>query len=391
MLSSKTYAFLAVALAALPLASACPHRTLRATSDPGLPRHEESSFLVSFEARTGCLLFRPGWERTLAIGHDGTTSLPLPGGESLWYFGDSFRGSLKTDGTRQIEATSRNSAAVVSNSNLASCFDNARYLDGAASEFLVHPANEDPKVRLAWALDSVRVGTTTLLFYGVYDVGPRGGLDLFRRGIGISTSRELPPRFQRPREETFLFGPSEPALGHSVLVREDVAFVFGAVDRREAGGMLFKDVVLAKVPLSEIGNRSAYRFFHDSGKGAPSWSSEVGNATVLFTGGEGSVRWNSYLGSYLAFYIPPLGDKVLLRLAPNPWGPWSPEVEVVRCKTPDGSFCYYARQHAQLSSPDDREVVLTYDTNYLELGPVLKNSEVYWPRLVTVRFAPTQP
>lgn len=59
-------------------------------------------------------------------------------------------------------------------------------------------------------------------------------------------------------------------------------------------------------------------------------------------------------------YSGPFSNKVMLRSAPHPEGPWGPEVQAFTGLTPSERFDYAGKEHPELSSADGRVVVISY-------------------------------
>jgi hypothetical protein len=90
------------------------------------------------------------------------------------------------------------------------------------------------------------------------------------------------------------------------------------------------DIYLAYMPLDEITNRSSISFFSgfEMDSNRPSWKADESLAKPLFSAsciGELSIRWNYYLGKWIMLYNCDLCNTngVIVRLADDPWGPWS--------------------------------------------------------------------
>jgi hypothetical protein len=136
--------------------------------------------------------------------------------------------------------------------------------------------------------------------------------------------------------------------------------------------------LLARVRADSIGLPAAYTYWDGVG-----WSSSPGDAvslwpepaTVLPTHNGLSVRYNDFLGQWLAIYDRDL-NTVSVRVSDQLTGPWSGEVQWLDCKTLFTSaawpFCYYAEQHWQLARDGGRTVYVTvssappYDVYLLE-------------------------
>jgi hypothetical protein len=128
-------------------------------------------------------------------------------------------------------------------------------------------------------------------------------------------------------EPDLVFGPEEPNFFRGLLVEESGIPTVYAYARTNRNGCVV-DVLVAQVPLDRIQMRSAYRFWSGSG-----WSSEVEDARPVLSSvvaGLGTVAWNDYLRSYLAAEADLCtgGNRLLIRTAPRPEGPWSASIEV---------------------------------------------------------------
>jgi hypothetical protein len=95
--------------------------------------------------------------------------------------------------------------------------------------------------------------------------------------------------------------------------------------------------------------------------------------------------------SYVAIYIPPLTDKILMRTAPTPWGPFSAAVDVYKCpeasETADGKnvLVYSAKEHPELRrSP--KELVVTYSCNPGGIAAHTARPDLYFPRAIKVQL-----
>jgi hypothetical protein len=117
---------------------------------------------------------------------------------------------------------------------------------------------------------------------------------------------------------------------------------------------------LAFVPLSNVENRSAWRYFAsiDASSGQPRWSTKESDASPLFLHpfiGELSVIWNQYLQKWLMLYNCPRPGGINFRVADKPWGPWSQTAVLFNGWT-DGGYCHF--MHV---SYDDRNCDAVHD------------------------------
>jgi Domain of unknown function (DUF4185) len=108
-------------------------------------------------------------------------------------------------------------------------------------------------------------------------------------------------------------------------VEAEVLWIWGSGRYRSS------DIYLAVMPLAGLEKKKGVRYFSGSFK-QPKWSVHETDATSLFCSGnvgELSVRWNQFLGRYLALYNSEVRHVILMHSAPDPWGPWSVDPIVV--------------------------------------------------------------
>jgi hypothetical protein len=73
------------------------------------------------------------------------------------------------------------------------------------------------------------------------------------------------------------------------------------------------------------------------------------------------VAWNKRLGAFLAVYNVGLMNRVVMRTAPSPIGPWSdPTTVFTGLDTPPGAFDYAAMEQHDLARDGGRVLTVTY-------------------------------
>lgn len=85
-------------------------------------------------------------------------------------------------------------------------------------------------------------------------------------------------------------------------------------------------------------------------------------ATILFTdGAQGSVEWNPHLNAWVYAYLGIFSNKVRIRLADQPWGPWSEPVDVYDAALgSQGELPYFAKAQKMLEQENGRTMYITY-------------------------------
>lgn len=182
------------------------------------------------------------------------------------------------------------------------------------------------------------------ILYGLYN-------DYQPSGIGVAVWRdpdELPERL-RVADSWLLFPGSEPEYANAPIVFEGHLYAFGCV----LGDGFSRPCTLARVPLAEVADRSAWRFFDGDG-----WAANYRDASTLFDGQPiMSVGWNAFLERFLLVYAPPFGHAVYARTATRLEGPWSEEVKLFDVP---GESVYDAVHHPELAEADGRVEYVTY-------------------------------
>ena len=143
--------------------------------------------------------------------------------------------------------------------------------------------------------------------------------------------------------------------------------MFGAGEYRES------DVRLAFQPSEQIESREGFLYFSglDDG-GQPIWSAQEKDAQPLFNQpcvGELSVTFNRFIGQWLMLYncnLEPRGINV--RVADNPWGPWSPP-QVIFDPLQDNGFCHFIHRSWTIENCDDLADPGQEETNGGPYGP----------------------
>jgi hypothetical protein len=104
------------------------------------------------------------------------------------------------------------------------------------------------------------------------------------------------------------------------LPADDVVLVFGSGDYRRSNPKL------AYARSDEFGRKGALRYWSGSSDGEPVWSEAESEAAALFEHPmmtEISVAWIAPLRRWVMLYQGPRPAGILMRSAPEPWGPWS--------------------------------------------------------------------
>lgn len=119
--------------------------------------------------------------------------------------------------------------------------------------------------------------------------------------------------------------------------------------------------VAGRVPTAKIDQADAYQVRSANTSGAASWSNDLKSGTTVLENvhGDLTVTRNNYLQTFLAVYGEPSTNHVVLRTAPQPYGPWSEPVRVA-LPVPSALHNLNIREHPALAQNCERRVVISY-------------------------------
>lgn len=291
------------------------------------------------------------------IGQDGAYSVSLKKG-NLWLFGDTFFGTFNSDRSFKYKGTVHNNAFYTDDVKASDGITGIEYKkdsDGFATYLLNNAEAENPKKIKLWPGHGIQTGKGIYLFYSLVEIFGEGSFDFRHVGQGIAFGKTPLGHFQRLkyRGNFSFWNKDEPRFGVSVYTDTDGwVYIYG---RDESAPYGFK---VAKVRKDQIANPNAYLYFSKKGK----WISKMDQAIILFESGpaEASVSYNQFVGKYLLLYSRFFEKDVVVRLADNPWGPWSNTISIYKCKPKkkDG-FCYAAKEHPQYSEKEGGIIYFT--------------------------------
>ncbi len=351
------------------------------------------------------------------IGGDAIYSTPLPGGDVLWLFADTFigqvRGGRRQPGVRMVNNTlARHAIPPVGETPHAA---EVKFLWGSSPGAEMPQAWIKPDDKLA---AGPRAGRAD--WYWVADAtllpGPQGGerlviflwrmartaADVFGfKNVGNALAIIDDPAADwtawKPRQVVIpdvfptVAGdqktePAETLWGSELFVEkrddgEPVLYVFG---RRQVPKSA-SELIVARVVAGNVEDMSKWRF-----RTADNWSERSADAAALTTfmttefsvsrlGAGDDTRW------VLVQSEPFLGTRILAHTAASMFGPWSaakPIYQVPNIDAKKKHFTYAAKAHPELSRPG--ELLVSYVVNSFDFGESATNAAIYRPRFVRV-------
>jgi hypothetical protein len=317
------------------------------------------------------------------VGMDGAASVPLDDEHSLFVFGDTLLGGWTASGERSATGMLANSAAVLANAEAGSCFAGRSFVGGSWPRAVLRPRSDAPAGSRVWPTHPyARDDLLGLTFVEVTMAGD-GVLDFQHTGHGIATG--MLAKFSVEADTAVLLPGEEPQFA-ALLVHEGAAWAYRCAPGGASGEGYFP-CVLGRAPEAELADPAAYRYFV-AGQG---FAGTLAEATLVVEGApDFTVHWNARLGAFLMLYVEPFSQEIRIRTAPAPEGPFSEPTLLWTCRLPatdPQAFCYGAKQHPQLGSPDGSRLVLSYNTLSLDPAATRFHPELYFPRLVAIELA----
>jgi len=323
-----------------------------------------------------------GW-----IGGDSAESISLDRERILWLFGDSYLGREER-GVREITGMIRNAAAI------------QKVKESGSSGLVFFPVTCPGKPRAFFLPDgrewvwpcrgAIRTASGLYVFLPKFRAVP-GRSDGFRfTPVGMLLARIINPddspdhwkirSFRVPLSLCTVAGGR--SFGNPFRGNDGHIYLAGM---KEVDGGRF--LLMARTSSERLEDFGSWQFRTSYG-----WRSSPKGAVSLcdHLGAELSVCWKPMLGSYLLVNTPDgLSDRIVGRIAPHPWGPWSRDVTLYRApeaRHESNLSCYAGKEHPELSAGKD-EIVISYVCN---ADPVKVHADprLYRPHFVRVRLQP---
>ncbi|MFC1724605.1 DUF4185 domain-containing protein [candidate division KSB1 bacterium] len=175
----------------------------------------------------------------------------------------------------------------------------------------------------------------------------------------------------------------EISFGTPQFIKSGYIYIYGA-DWNPVPRERF--MILTRVPEDKITDFDAWEFFYRG-----RWQKESTKAGRLFDhfGAEYSISYQPFLQKYVTVYTENgLSDKIILRTAAKPEGPWSDPVVVY--KTPEVTwdkeyFCYAAKGHPELSKSSN-DLLVSYVCNAFDFFKMAADTKIYKPKFIRIKF-----
>jgi hypothetical protein len=344
---------------------------------------EELKFNVINDNEYNSLFTRyKGW-----TGGDIAHTVPLTDSITLWLFGDSWIGHIKKNshsGSKMIS----NSVAIqygksANEKNLKFYY---KTIDGKPSP-LFAPANGEGQFWLTrggiktgnglYLIASQIVKTDDKSVFAFKSIG--------NSVLAVGNPFDEPTKWRVEVTKIPFFLSNEDTeidFGFPEFIKDSYIYIYGVELRKKENE---RYMLLARVHENLFLNFSSWEFYSHG-----FWENDFRKAERLCNnfGAEYSVSFHPFLNRYITVYTEHgMSEKIMLRTAVNPEGPWSEQIEIYRAPEAGWSknyFCYAGRAHFELSGPKD--LLVSYICNSFDFAEMVSDARIYRPKFVRIKF-----
>lgn len=307
-------------------------------------------------------------------GGDGTYSVLLPDGRSVWIFGDTFLGTVNADLSRErLSPMYIRNCFVVQNGDSLTTLHSMR---GTLEASLVVPPSIAGKEEYAedsiwfWPGDALVENGELKLFLSAFSQ-PDTGMWGFRWEASWLATFSLPDIKQISLEELPYGKEHQVHYGHAILEDKDYTYVYGAHEALPH---------VARYPAGDHHGRWEFytgsEWTTDPDKTGPMDDIQASEQfTVLKL--KNSYVYISQMGS--------LGKNICAFTSETPYGPWKNKTLLYTTPLPEDNknlFTYNAIAHPQFI--EDGRILISYNTNSFVLEDHFMSADIYRPRFVWV-------
>jgi len=207
-------------------------------------------------------------------------------------------------------------------------------------------------------------GATTAVFYSRWRL--HGGfLNFSPEGVGVArfTADGVP----LTREPTLLYGAGERAYLPVARQGDDVYLLSCTVV-----GQFDAECRMARAASADVARRTSYRYWDGA-----TWTADAGRAAVMARGMNGfSLAYNRHLARWVAVYGEILGNRVFVRTAPAPEGPYGAATLAFEAPRPAVNNIYGVAQNPALSDPEGCSLLVSWYNPLGEASGEMRVTEV---------------
>ena len=308
------------------------------------------------------------------VSQDGGYSYPVPGG-SLWWFGDTLRGSRDAAGKPRFAGGGVSCSLALlkkSSKSVPPLLDYLRGPDGTVAQAITFQGDESWAHHRIWPLGGVYLDGKSYVYYSLIELVDDGGWGFRPAGAGLARSTDplaIHERIQTAGGWQFPVSPS------AVMAKDGWVYLYEVEKRGSLQG-----VWLSTARTSEIEDPERYEYFCKQG---PVFSRDKSKQILLLGNvyGQTSLVWNEYLRKYVLAASSDLfrSREIRFHVADEPFGPWSDVVARItvpeRLQGKRVKLVYCTFFHPELFREKGRTMILTFSL-HLEHAGFDANNEI---------------
>ncbi|MFC1746589.1 DUF4185 domain-containing protein [Candidatus Riflebacteria bacterium] len=246
------------------------------------------------------------------LGQDGVTPIPLNDVLTMWTFGDTIIGKWKKNVTVSdtfndaaiMESMLSNSAAFTENpddNNVQKLKFIFHKEGGKVAPIIKNYPDEDHKIWRFWAIDGIKIGRNVYVYFMKIKLDPKvKGFAMTMAGMGLARW-EMPKNWKPGDPLSFkrlgtVYDKNETTFGDGVMQKDGYLYLIGHAKPKN----LKIPAQIARVKVSEIEDKNAYRFLKTNGN----WTENIKDAGKFLNDvcGECSLSYNPVLKKYVIIY-----------------------------------------------------------------------------------------
>jgi len=347
------------------------------------------------------------WDKVFArksgwIGGDIAASFVIPGNRVLWVFGDSFIGEVKDN--KRVGATMVNNAIAVhpydeSNPGKAPKQEEIKFYWGQTDKA------QNPS---AWVKPSKTESSNSWYWFtggGVVFDEPEDEhqlalflIEMKKKGAdksvwGFECAGSAMVIIANVKEEPEVWTrriidlPHIADWGISAFYERTEHYVFIYANKSDENNQ--RDLILARARPENFENFSQWEFF----AGKDKWLNSPSNAIVIIKNISSEMSIDKIpdktgASHYVMIYSEPfLGNRIFVRTASYPEGPWSEPEPIYRVPDIQNEenhrlFAYASKGHYAISEPGT--LLVSYIINSNDFSDLINNASIYQPRFISV-------
>lgn len=305
-----------------------------------------------------------GW-----TGGDGTLSVRLPDGRSVWLFGDTLLGTVSPDGTRPADTPFIRNSLVVQNG--AALETRHRSHGGTPGAFFTPPSGQG----WFWPGDATVEGRHLRIFLHRFEQQAPGlwawrWVDTHLATLSLPALSLIDTR-PAPSENAVIYGAC-------VLESERHTYIYGTRD-----GVFPKQAHLARAPAGRLQGPWHY---YDGRR----WTDRSQRSAAILGGVStqyGVIQDRDRFYLFTMDGRTPFSNEIVVYRAARPTGPWQGPVLVLRAPQAGRQVAAYNPfVHPQFTQ--NRRVLVSYNLNHLsDPAALYRDAALYRPRFIRVDLA----